>query len=94
MAAFRKDFDMDLLKLILPPGVLGIVIGALLFKGLDAHPLKLTATMVFFLSVVNLCEWIPCAWLGLPDLRNMATSLVLLPPIGVRIGVRRARRIS
>ena len=161
MAAFRKDFDMALLKFLLPFGVLGIVIGALLFKLLDSHivaamvgvftllflaqrllfppkpnsplppkwlgalltttsgftsfvahaggppinayviplklsPLKFTATMAFFFFVVNLCKWIPYAWLGLLDTRNMATSLVLLPiaPIGVWIGVRMARRIS
>ena len=39
------------------------------------------------------------AWLGLLDVRNMTTSLVLLPiapiaPIGVWIGVHWARRIS
>jgi len=161
MAAFRKDFDMVLLKFLLPFGVLGIVVGALLFKLLDAHtvaalvgvftllflaqrllfppqpnsplppkwlgalltttsgftsfvahaggppinayviplklsPVKFTATMAFFFFVVNLCKWIPYAWLGLLDTRNMATSLVLLPiaPIGVWIGVRMARRIS
>jgi uncharacterized protein len=34
--------------------------------------------------------------LGLLDVRNMATSLVLLPlaPVGVWVGVRLARRIS
>lgn len=37
MAAFRKDFDMALLKFLLPFGVLGIGIGALLFKVLNAH---------------------------------------------------------
>jgi uncharacterized membrane protein YfcA len=37
MAAFRKDFDMSLLKFLLPFGVLGIGIGAVLFKVLDAH---------------------------------------------------------
>lgn len=37
MAAFRKDFDRALLKFLLPFGVLGIVIGALLFKLLQAH---------------------------------------------------------
>jgi uncharacterized protein len=161
MAAFRKDFDMVLLKFLLPFGVLGIVVGALLFKVLDAHtvaalvgvftllflaqrllfppkpnsplpprwlgalltttsgftsfvahaggppinayviplklsPVKFTATMAFFFFVVNLCKWIPYAWLGLLDTRNMATSLVLLPiaPIGVWVGVRMARRIS
>ena len=37
MAAFRKDFDLKLLKFLIPWGLLGIVIGALLFKLLDAH---------------------------------------------------------
>jgi len=161
MAAFRKDFDMGLLRHILPFGVLGIVIGAVLFKLLQAHtvaaivggftllflaqrlafmpkqgsaapprwlgallattsgftsftahaggppinayviglrlsPAKFTATMAFFFFVVNLCTWIPYAWLGLLDLRNMTTSLVLLPlaPLGVWIGIRMACRIS
>lgn len=37
MAAFRKNFDMKLLKFLVPCGLVGIVIGALLFKLLDAH---------------------------------------------------------
>lgn len=161
MAAFRKDFDLVLLKFLLPFGLLGIVIGALLFKLLDAHtvaglvgaftllflaqrlvfpprpdsppppkwlgamltatsgftsfvahaggppinayviplrlsPVKFTATMAFFFFVINLAKWVPYGMLGLLDMRNMATSLVLLPlaPIGVWIGVRLARRIS
>ena len=161
MAAFRKDFDLKLLKFLIPFGLVGIVIGALLFKVLEAHtvaglvgvftllflaqrllfppkvdsapppkwlgailtvtsgftsfiahaggppvnaymipmrlsPVKFTATMAFFFFVINLSKWIPYAWLGLLDGRNMATSLVLLPiaPIGVWIGVKLARRIS
>lgn len=161
MAAFRKDFDFKLLKFLIPFGILGIFIGALLFKLLEAHtveamvggftllflaqrllfpphaeskapprwvgailtttsgftsfiahaggppisayviplnlsPIKFTATMAFFFFVVNLSKWIPYGMLGLLDMRNMATSLVLLPiaPIGVWIGVRLARRIS
>jgi uncharacterized protein len=161
MAAFRKDFDLKLLKFLIPFGMLGIVIGALLFKILNAHtvagmvggftllflaqrllfpphadskppprwvgailtttsgftsfiahaggppisayviplnlsPIKYTATMAFFFFVVNLSKWIPYGMLGLLDVRNMATSLVLLPlaPIGVWVGVRMARRIS
>ena len=161
MAAFRKDFDLKLLKFLIPCGLVGIVIGALLFKLLDARtvaamvgvftlaflaqrllfppkadsapppkwlgalltvtsgftsfiahaggppisayvipprlsPVKFTATMAFFFFVINLSKWIPYAWLGLLDMRNMATSLVLLPlaPIGVWIGVRLARRIG
>lgn len=161
MAAFRKDFDMKLLKFLIPYGLVGIVIGALLFKLLDAHtvagivgvftllflaqrllfppkvdsapppkwlgalltatsgftsfiahaggppinaymiplrlsPVKFTATLAFFFFVINLSKWIPYAWLGLLDTRNMTTSLVLLPiaPIGVFVGVRLARRIN
>ncbi|MCB2027798.1 MAG: sulfite exporter TauE/SafE family protein, partial [Rhodoferax sp.] len=37
MAAFRKDFDLRLLRFLLPFGLLGTVIGALLFRVLDAH---------------------------------------------------------
>ena len=161
MAAFRKDFDKQLLKFLVPFALLGTVIGALLFKLLDTHivagmvgaftllflaqrllfpprpdsppppkwlgalltitsgftsfvahaggppinayviplrlsPVKFTATMAFLFFVVNLSKWIPYAWLGLLDMRNMATSVMLLPlaPIGVWIGVRLARRIS
>jgi uncharacterized membrane protein YfcA len=59
-------------------------------------PVHYTATMAFFFFVVNLAKWVPYAWLGLLDWRNMATSLVLLPlaPLGVWVGVRLARRIS
>ena len=161
MAAFRKDFDLKLLRFLIPCGLIGIVIGALLFKLLNtntvagivgfftllflaqrllfppkvdsapppkwlgailtatsgftsfiAHaggppisayviplrlsPVKFTATMAFFFFIINLSKWIPYAWLGLLDTRNMATSLVLLPiaPIGVLVGVRLARRIN
>jgi uncharacterized protein len=37
MAAFRKDFDLRLLRFLVPCGLAGIVVGALLFKVLDAH---------------------------------------------------------
>ena len=59
-------------------------------------PLVFTATMAAFFFVINLSKWAPYAWLGLLDLRNMATSLALLPlaPIGVVIGVRLAHRIQ
>ena len=59
-------------------------------------PIKFTATMAFFFFVINLSKWIPYGVLGLLDMRNMATSLVLLPiaPIGVWVGVKLARRIS
>ncbi len=161
MAAFRKDFDLKFLKFLIPCGLVGIVIGALLFKALSAHtvagivgvftllflaqrlifppkpdsppppkwlgailtatsgftsfiahaggppinayviplrlsPVRFTATMAFFFFVINLSKWIPYGLLGLLDMRNMATSLVLLPiaPIGVLVGVRMARKIN
>lgn len=160
MAAFRNNVDRQLLRFLLPFGLLGIVIGTLLFKVLDAKvvagivggftllflaqrllfppkpdspppprwlgalltttsgftsfiahaggppinayviPLKLTpvlftGTMAFFFFFINLAKWIPYAWLGLLDMRNMLTSLALLPfaPIGVWVGVRIAHRI-
>lgn len=37
MAAFRKDFDLKLLKFLIPFGLVGIVVGALLFKLLNPH---------------------------------------------------------
>ena len=161
MAAFRKDFDLRLLKFLVPCGLVGTVVGALLFRALDARtvagivgiftllflaqrllfpprpdsappprwlgglltvtsgftsfvshaggpplsayiiplrlsPVHFTATLAFFFFVINLSKWAPYAWLGLLDMRNMATSLALLPlaPIGVAIGVRLARTIS
>ena len=161
IAAFRKDFDRALLKFMLPWGLVGIVVGTLSFKLLQAKwvagivgvftllflaqrlifppkpdsppppkwlgailtatsgftsfiahaggppinayviplrlsPVKFTATMAFFFFVINLSKWIPYGLLGLLDMRNMATSLVLLPiaPIGVLVGVRMARKIN
>jgi uncharacterized membrane protein YfcA len=59
-------------------------------------PLVFTATMAAYFFVVNLSKWVPYAWLGLLDGRNMATSLALMPlaPLGVWIGVRLAHRIQ
>lgn len=161
IAAFRRDFDRGLVKFMLPWGLLGIVVGALSFKLLQARwvagivgvftllflaqrllfppragsappprwvgallttvsgftsfvahaggppvnayviplglsPLRFTGTMAFFFFVINLAKWVPYAWLGLLDARNLGTSLVLLPlaPLGVWVGVRIARRID
>ncbi len=161
ITALRKDFDRALLKFLLPFGLLGTLIGALLFKLLAAHivagivgvftllflaqrllfppsagsappprwlggvlttasgftsfiahaggppiaayvlplhlkPLVFAATLSWFFFFINLSKWIPYAWLGLLDWRNLATSIVLLPlaPVGVWIGVRMARRID
>ncbi len=59
-------------------------------------PLVFTATMSYFFFVINLSKWLPYALLGLLDLRNAATSLVLLPlaPVGVTLGIKIARVIS
>ncbi len=161
MAAFRKNVDRRLLMFLLPSGLLGILVGTLLFKLLDARlvagvvgvltllflaqrllfpprpdsqpppkwvgalltvasgftsfvahaggpplnayvlplrlsPLVFTGTIAFFFFFINLAKWIPYAWLGLLDLRNMATSVALLPfaPLGVWAGVRIAHRIK
>jgi hypothetical protein len=63
---------------------------------LRLSPLHFTATMAYFFFVINLAKWLPYAWLGLLDGRNLATSLLLLPlaPLGVWLGVRIARRIE
>jgi uncharacterized protein len=63
---------------------------------LKLRPLVFAATMSYLFFFINLSKWVPYAWLGLLDMRNFATSLVLLPlaPIGVWIGVRVAKRIN
>lgn len=63
---------------------------------LKLSPMVFTGTMAYLFFAVNLAKWIPYAWLGLLDWRNMSTSLVLLPlaPLGVWIGIRIARRID
>ncbi len=161
LRAFRAHFDWPLIRFLLPFGLLGTVVGFLMFKVLDARavaglvgvltllflaqrlvfpprpdspppprwlgailttasgftsfvahaggppinayaiplrlsPLVFTATMTVFFFVVNLSKWLPYAWLGLLDTRNMATSMVLLPlaPVGVWVGVRIAHRID
>jgi uncharacterized protein len=161
IAAYRKDFDKHLLKFLLPCGLIGTVIGTLLFKLLSAQfiagivgavtliflaqrllfppkkdsappprwagalltitsgftsfvahaggppfnaymiaqrltPVAFTATAAYFFFIINLSKWAPYAWLGLLDLRNFATSLMLLPvaPLGVWLGVKIARRIQ
>lgn len=161
LAAFRADVDRALLRFMLPFGLLGTVIGTLLFKWLNpqvvagvvgaltltflaqrlifppqldsrppprwlgailltvsgftsfiAHsggppvnayviPLKLkpvvfTGTMAYLFFFINMAKWWPYAWLGLFDMRNVATSLVLMPlaPLGVWLGVRIARHIN
>lgn len=159
--AYARDFDKRLLKFLIPCGLVGTLIGTLIFKLIStqlvagivgvitllfllhklllakakiattaprwvnalliatsgftsfvAHaggppfnmfmlaqrltPVAFTATAAYFFFVINLSKWIPYAWLGLLDLRNFATSLVLMPlaPLGVWLGVRIARRIE
>ena len=159
--AYRGKWDAQLLRFLIPAGLVGTVIGTVLFRLLDARlvagivgaftllflaqrllfppradsppparwwgalltatsgftsfvahaggppvsvyvlPLKLppvvfAATMSVFFFVINLSKWVPYGWLGLLDLRNLATSLALMPfaPIGVLVGVRLAHRID
>ncbi|MFO0107584.1 MAG: sulfite exporter TauE/SafE family protein, partial [Burkholderiales bacterium] len=71
MAAFRKDFDKALLKFMLPFAMVGIVIGALLFKLLDA---KVVAAIVGAFTLLFLAQQMlfkprpdsspPSRWLG------------------------------
>lgn len=161
IAAFRKDLDKQLLRFLLPWGLLGVVAGTLLFKLVSASmvagivgimtltflaqrllfppsadagplptslgrwlvaaagftsfvahaggppytayilrlkltPMVYTATAAYFYFIINLSKWIPYAWLGLLDLRNFATSVVLMPVafIGTWLGIRIARHIQ
>jgi len=156
-----RDRDPALVRLLLPWGLLGVVVGALLFGMLTAkavaglvgaltlaflaqrllfpprigapqaspwvgracatvsgftsfvahaggppisaytlplrlQPRVLAGSMAVFFAAVNLAKWLPYAALGLIDLRNMATALVLLPlaPLGVWAGVWLVRRVS
>lgn len=59
-------------------------------------PLTFTATMAVLFAAINASKWLPYAWLGLIDLRNLATSLVLAPlaPVGVWLGLKLVRRID
>lgn len=158
---FRRDYDKKLLRFILPFGLLGVVIGTLLFKLMSAHlvagcvgvftllflaqqlffppkasgrppprwlgailvtlsgftsfiahagappmnayalPLKLkpmvfAATLAYFYFFINLSKWIPYGYLGLLDLRNFWTALVLMPiaGLGVWAGRKMAERMS
>ncbi|HSV34920.1 MAG TPA: sulfite exporter TauE/SafE family protein [Ramlibacter sp.] len=160
LAAFRKHFDMRLVRFLVPLGLLGTVVGTLSFRYLDSRlvagivgvltllflaqrlafppgpdsphppawlgglltvasgftsfvshaggppvnayvipmrlpPLVFSATMAVFFFVLNLSKWVPYAWLGLLDTRNMATSIALLPfaPVGVLAGVKLAHHI-
>lgn len=58
-------------------------------------PLRFTATMAVFFAAINASKWLPYAWLGLLDTRNLLASAVLLPlaPLGVWLGLRIVRVI-
>ncbi len=60
------------------------------------EPRLLSGTMAVFFASVNVAKVLPYATLGLIDLRNMLTALVLLPvaPLGVWAGVWLVRRTS
>jgi uncharacterized membrane protein YfcA len=59
-------------------------------------PLRLAGTTAVFFAAINASKIPPYAALGLIDLRNMLTSLVLLPlaPLGVWVGVWLTHRVS
>ena len=63
---------------------------------LKLEPLRLAGTMAVLFTAINLSKWIPYAWLGLFETRNLATSLILVPlaPLGVWAGVWLTRRID
>ncbi|MBL0422143.1 sulfite exporter TauE/SafE family protein [Ramlibacter sp. AW1] len=63
---------------------------------LKLRPQTYTASMAVFFFAINVAKWGPYAWLGLLDLRNVTTSLALLPlsPLGVYVGVRIANRMD
>lgn len=60
---------------------------------LKLSPLRFTATLAVFFGAINLAKWPPYTLLGLIDLTNMGTALVLAPvaPLGVWLGVRLVR---
>jgi uncharacterized protein len=57
-------------------------------------PQQFAATMVVFFFAINLSKWLPYAWLGLLDFRNLSASLILAPlvPFGLWAGARFAAR--
>ena len=59
-------------------------------------PIVFTATLAVLFTVINASKWIPYAWLGLIDTRNLMTSLALAPfaPVGVWLGLKVVRRIN
>jgi uncharacterized protein len=70
------------------------IMAYLLPQGLS--PRTVSATAAVFFTVVNAVKVLPYAALGLLDLRNLATSLLLMPlaPLGVWAGVWLVRRVA
>ncbi len=162
LRVFRREYDVAMLRFILPFGLLGIGVGTLLFKLLSPHmvagcvgaftllflaqqmvwkpqtssrpppprwlgailmttsgftsfishagappfnayaiPLKMrpvvfAATASYFFFFINFSKWIPYAYLGLLDMRNFWTSMLLMPfaGLGVWTGQHLARKIN
>lgn len=63
---------------------------------LRLDPVRFTATMAVLFAVINASKWVPYAYLGLFDLRQLTTALVLMPlvPLGIFIGLQLVRRID
>lgn len=63
---------------------------------LKLEPLVFTASTSVIFAAVNAAKWVPYGLLGLLDLRNLLTSLALLPlvPLGVWLGLRFVRQVS
>jgi uncharacterized membrane protein YfcA len=59
-------------------------------------PPVFSATMAVFFAALNVSKVVPYAWLGLIDMRNLTTSLLLMPlaPLGVWAGVWLTRRVD
>jgi uncharacterized membrane protein YfcA len=59
-------------------------------------PRLLSATLAVYFTAINGAKAVPYAALGLLDLRNLATSLLLAPlaPLGVWAGVWLVRRVD
>lgn len=59
-------------------------------------PLAFAGTAAVFFTAINASKWLPYGALGLLDLRNLATSVLLMPvaAFGVWLGVFLSKRIS
>lgn len=59
-------------------------------------PLAFAGTSAVFFSSINASKWVPYGMLGLLDLRNLATSVLLMPvaAAGVGLGVLLTKRVS